>query len=292
MADLGRLAEAQRILAAWLARYAARSPRTAATYRERLRAIWPDLIARYVRQGQITATDAAELIADWQARWSPASVNLTLSAVRAWWRDMQAAGLLPPGDPWGRLPRLPPAASPVADRVLTREEALRLIRACRPGPERVLAAFLLGTACRVSEAVAATWEQFRSDRGLIYWHFVGKGHKPRTVAIQPELWQWLAPLPPPHTGPLWPGRSRWWAYRVIHAAGQRAGLADRIVSPHVLRHTHATLAVEAGVPLLEVAEQLGHARLDTTRIYVNLRPGPRSGRAVRLPQDLRPDAPG
>ena len=67
---------------------------------------------------------------------------------------------------------------------------------------------------------------------------------------------------------------------MMQKAAQAAGLADRIASPHVLRHCHATHALEAGANLFEVQEQLGHARLDTTRIYLHLAPGPRSGRFV------------
>jgi integrase/recombinase XerD len=77
--------------------------------------------------------------------------------------------------------------------------------------------------------------------------------------------------------------SRFGAYHLIRSAGNRAGLKRRIVSPHVFRHTHATVAVEAGIPIQEVADQLGHADLRTTQIYVNLRPGPRSGRAIDIP---------
>ena len=39
-------------------------------------------------------------------------------------------------------------------------------------------------------------------------------------------------------------------------------------SPHATRHTYATLALEAGVPLKEVSEQLGHADVAiTAQIY-------------------------
>ena len=62
----------------------------------------------------------------------------------------------------------------------------------------------------------------------------------------------------------------------MQEAARRAGLEHRIVSPHVLRHSHATHALEAGANLVAVKENLGHARLDTTQIYLNLRPGPRS----------------
>jgi integrase len=42
----------------------------------------------------------------------------------------------------------------------------------------------------------------------------------------------------------------------FEAACRRAGLTN--VTPHTLRHTHATMALESGVDLLRVSKQLGH----------------------------------
>lgn len=38
----------------------------------------------------------------------------------------------------------------------------------------------------------------------------------------------------------------------------------RLIHPHTLRHTFATLAIQAGVPILTVSRQLGHASISTT----------------------------
>ncbi len=42
------------------------------------------------------------------------------------------------------------------------------------------------------------------------------------------------------------------------------------VTPHVLRHTFATLALQKGLSLAAVKKILGHDRLATTEIYLNL----------------------
>ena len=39
------------------------------------------------------------------------------------------------------------------------------------------------------------------------------------------------------------------------------------MTPHVLRHTHATLALELGVPLHHLQDSLGHRDPRTTRRY-------------------------
>jgi integrase/recombinase XerC len=49
-----------------------------------------------------------------------------------------------------------------------------------------------------------------------------------------------------------------------------AGLGDRHLTPHSLRHSCATALVGKGVGIETVAEILNHRKLDTTRIYIRL----------------------
>jgi integrase len=60
--------------------------------------------------------------------------------------------------------------------------------------------------------------------------------------------------------------SRPTAWRRIKAAARAAGLAKRI-TPHSLRHSHAHHLRLKEWPLELIAERLGHANLDTTKIY-------------------------
>jgi site-specific recombinase XerD len=60
-----------------------------------------------------------------------------------------------------------------------------------------------------------------------------------------------------------------------------AGLADRVRGTHVIRHSVATALINAGAPIKQIADLLGHRSIDTTAIYakVNLR----SLKSVALP---------
>ena len=59
-------------------------------------------------------------------------------------------------------------------------------------------------------------------------------------------------------------------FRIVRHAAERAGL-DRKVSPHWLRHSHATHALERGAPIHLVQATLGHASVATTGRYLHAR---------------------
>ena len=56
--------------------------------------------------------------------------------------------------------------------------------------------------------------------------------------------------------------------RVNHYLIQ-AGIKRKTVTTHSLRHTAATLALEAGAPIFEVKNMLRHSNIETTMIYAH-----------------------
>ena len=57
--------------------------------------------------------------------------------------------------------------------------------------------------------------------------------------------------------------------KIVKEVANRAKITQN-VTPHVLRHTFATLALQKGISLAAVQKALGHDRLSTTAIYLNL----------------------
>jgi site-specific recombinase XerD len=57
----------------------------------------------------------------------------------------------------------------------------------------------------------------------------------------------------------------------VRAAARRAGIAVP-VSPHWLRHAHASHALDRGAPIHLVQATLGHANINTTGRYLHARP--------------------
>ena len=59
--------------------------------------------------------------------------------------------------------------------------------------------------------------------------------------------------------------------KLIRTAAKRAGLKKRVF-PHLMRHSLATNLLHRGAHLLAIKEQLGHAFVETTMIYVHSNP--------------------
>ena len=55
----------------------------------------------------------------------------------------------------------------------------------------------------------------------------------------------------------------------LRSAKSRAGINQRAVSVHPLRHSYTPL-LEAGVNLRVIQQKLGPGRLETTRVYLHL----------------------
>jgi site-specific recombinase XerD len=108
----------------------------------------------------------------------------------------------------------------------------------------------------------------------------GKGTKLRAVPLNAEaraaLERWLALRPPVETTAVFVSQfllrmTTRSVERVVAEYGQRAKLDT--LTPHMLRHTFAKTLVDRGIPIDQVSTLLGHANLNTTRIYTT--PGER-----------------
>jgi integrase/recombinase XerD len=59
-------------------------------------------------------------------------------------------------------------------------------------------------------------------------------------------------------------------YEMVRRRGEKAGIEQR-VTPHMLRHTHATRMLGDGFTILDVQKSLRHSSPQTTAIYLHVR---------------------
>jgi integrase len=173
---------------------------------------------------------------------------------------------------------------------LSRAEAENLLRCCAadPGPAGVrdlaLLLVLIMNGLRRAELVSLDVDGFRFIDDTPVYVITGKGDKKRTMEFVPDVWEavvrWVE-LVNDDTGPLFrrlgrPGKKGQkitprrlttnGVYHIIKRRTAEAGI-QKSISPHSLRHTYATLALLAKVPIQEVQISMGHTSPDTTFRY-------------------------
>ena len=58
--------------------------------------------------------------------------------------------------------------------------------------------------------------------------------------------------------------------KLFARACERAGIREAWVTPHALRHTHATRMWEGGMREMTLQKRLGHASMESTRLYTRV----------------------
>ncbi|MET8145655.1 tyrosine-type recombinase/integrase [Sphaerisporangium sp. NPDC005288] len=135
-------------------------------------------------------------------------------------------------------------------------------------------ALLAVCAVRVGELVALTVGSVTTDAGHTVILFRRKGGKTDHLPIPPRVRALLDPLLADR-GPGEPlftrtdGRpfDRWRMTTALRRAATAAGVDPARLTPHTARATAATALLDAGVPIADVQEMLGHASPVTTQRY-------------------------
>jgi len=166
--------------------------------------------------------------------------------------------------------------------VLSQEEVARLINAALTPFHRIILMTLYSTGVRRAELARLKISDIDSQRMVIHVQG-GKGRKDRDIMLSPKLlsalreyWrglkrkptQWLFPGGCSHAAdcPITPKT----VYYACRHAAQRAGLQEKKIHPHTLRHCFATHLLESGADLRTIQLLLGHRDLEETTIYLHL----------------------
>lgn len=169
---------------------------------------------------------------------------------------------------------LPPKPPPM-EHHLTRPQYEALVAAATTPHVRLFIILALATAGRMTAILELTWDRVDFDRGVIRLgtgerRRKGRASLPMTDRARAALIEAAKAQTCDHVieyagGPVRKIR------KAFAAAAERAGVPW--CTPHVLRHTAAVWMAEAGTPMAEIAQYLGHEddRI-TQRVYARFSP--------------------
>lgn len=132
---------------------------------------------------------------------------------------------------------------------------------------------LLYTGCRISEALNLTSDRIDVSQQCLVFETLKRRRSGvfRAVPVPESLMALLGRLRSPSdpAARLWEF-SRPTAYRAVKECMARAEIVGGMASPKGLRHGFAVACVAKNIPLPTVQRWLGHARLETTAIYLGV----------------------
>lgn len=211
-------------------------------------------------------------------RLKPASIAFRMKYFRSVWRYAVDEGIISE-NPASRLrdPKQPKRIPKDMD-----EEQIEMLRiACESPLENALLETFFASGCRIGEIYSA-------NRNIVDWTnrtmaIIGKGDKERTVFFDTRCAIWLKKYLSERNDnnmALFVTERRYKAEGnqprrmskdgirwTLNRIAKRAGVEN--VYPHRLRHSFAMHMLRNGAPLEIIQQFLGHANLDTTRIYAD-----------------------
>lgn len=235
----------------------------------------------------VTLSDVQEFADFISELLAPASQARVLAALKSLFAFGHAVGYLP--FDVGRPVKLPSVRDERAGRILSADDVHAMIaHAGGPkGRDRALIRTLYIGGLRVAEAVGLTTKDLivRDDGRTGQLAVFGKGSKMRPVLVPEGLFEELSALAlPDPDAPLFRSQKKGpegearpitprQAERVVKQAAKKAGLKNAAdVSPHWLRHAHASHAMDRGAKVHLVQATLGHSDISTTGRYLHARP--------------------
>lgn len=182
-------------------------------------------------------------------------------------------------------------------KAFTQMEIEKIRAGCRTKREQVIIEMMLSTWCRITELVNIKIADISDGKCIV----LGKGNKEREVYInaraqiaidmylkeRKDTNPYLLPRSVSVCGSIKLKRMfqcDWYKYSeyvdpdrpmdkssvegLVRGIGRRVGVEK--VHPHRFRRTGATMALRAGMPLIQVSKLMGHENIATTQIYLDI----------------------
>jgi site-specific recombinase XerD len=158
--------------------------------------------------------------------------------------------------------------------VLSTDEIQRMFTACENLKHKVILSLLYAAGLRVSELINLKWQHI--DRSSMIINIIqAKGKKDRQVMLSPlliplleEYYRKYRPIIYVLNGQ---GDAAQYSYRsvgeVVKQLAFKAGIKNKRVYTHLLRHCSFTHLVEAGIDINLIQKLAGHSSVKTTMMY-------------------------
>jgi integrase/recombinase XerD len=159
---------------------------------------------------------------------------------------------------------------------LTQLELEYLRQACSSPRDQAIIETLFSTGCRVSELAGLKKSDIDWNSKTV--HLFGKGSKHRTSFLNAKaevaLKTYLGTREDDCEYLFVTERKPYRQLKKEAVEKVVRNIAERSpekmhVTPHILRHTTATLAMQNGMPIADISKLLGHEKIDTTMIYAH-----------------------
>lgn len=179
-------------------------------------------------------------------------------------------------------------ADKIYSKVLSREQVERMIQLEKNPRNYLILKILYFTGVRVDEISHLKKSSFHNSENGLIMMVEGKGRKVRSIHLPSHLADAIRSyaFSLDSTDYLFTNDrlidfgigvferksiSNSQVFRIVKAAAKKAKLSVQ-PSPHWLRHTSATHAIESGAPIHVVQRSLGHESISTTGKYLDIRP--------------------
>lgn len=252
------------------------SEKTIKNYRDRLYHFFKNMRKPY---DEITSQDIRYYMLAYQQEREKPVVNRTMNAyqgtIKRFFGWLQDVGYIT-NDPSKGMAHI--KYEKKKKQSMTRHDLVILMDACKNVRQKAIISLLYATGCRVMEVVSMKKDDINwHDKSIVV---LGKGNKHRTVYFNDQADVYLRQYLDSRTDEN--------PYVIVATRGHHSitenaiqqmvyrmykGIKDDIslkLSPHIIRHTTTTLAIESGMPVTSVQSILGHASLETTMEYVDM----------------------
>lgn len=160
--------------------------------------------------------------------------------------------------------------------VLSVDEIQRMFNVCENKKHKVILALLYSCSLRVSELINLKWNHI--DRSRMVINIIqAKGGKDRQVPLNSKLIALLEDYYKEYKSKEYVLNGQFGLQYSDRSVGEfvkqlasKAGICNKRVYTHLLRHTSATHMVESGLDINLLQRLLGHSNVKTTAVYTHI----------------------